>query len=52
MKKLILASTSKYRAALLQQLGVSFEAKAPLIDEEKEKDLALSPLDLAAQLAR
>jgi septum formation protein len=51
MKKLVLASTSKYRQELLKQLGLEFEAKKPSIDEEKEKDPALSPQKLAEKLA-
>ncbi|WP_413290911.1 Maf family protein [Bdellovibrio sp. HCB337] len=51
MKKLVLASTSKYRQALLNQLGLPFEAQKPLIDEEKEKDPSLSPQQLAEKLA-
>jgi len=49
--QLILASTSPYRRELLERLGVPFEARAPLIDEEKEKDPRLSPLALAERLA-
>ncbi len=33
MKPLVLASTSKYRAALLERLGVPFEAAAPPYEE-------------------
>jgi septum formation protein len=51
MKKLILASTSKYRQAQLTQLGLPFEAKKPLIDEENEKDPSLTPQKLAEKLA-
>lgn len=51
MKKLVLASTSKYRQALLQQLGLPFEAHKPLIDEDAEKDPTLSPQKLAEKLA-
>lgn len=51
MKKLVLASTSKYRQAQLTQLGLPFEAQKPLIDEEKEKDPELSPKKLAEKLA-
>lgn len=54
-KKLILASTSPYRKALLEKLGLVFESMAPLIDEEKEKSLIslppLSPIQLAEKLA-
>lgn len=51
MKKMVLASTSPYRQAQLQILGIPFEAKKPLIDEEKEKDLTLTPQDLALKLS-
>lgn len=51
-KQLILASTSKYRYELLSRLGYKFTAQAPLVDEEKEKDLRLPPRALAEKLAR
>jgi septum formation protein len=51
MKNLILASQSVYRQAQLKQLGLPFEAKKPLIDEDSEKDPALSPQKLAEKLA-
>ncbi|MGZ3744579.1 MAG: Maf family protein [Pseudobdellovibrionaceae bacterium] len=51
MKKIVLASTSPYRQELLKQLGLPFEAQRPLIDEEAEKDPALSPQKLAEKLA-
>lgn len=51
MKKLVLASTSPYRQALLKQLALPFEAQKPLIDEEKEKDPSLAPQKLAEKLA-
>jgi septum formation protein len=48
----VLASTSRYRASLLERLGVPFTAAAPLCDEEALKDPRL-PLDhLALKLAR
>lgn len=50
-KQLILASTSKYRQELLSRLAYAYNAQAPLIDEEKEKDPALSPQALAEKLA-
>lgn len=50
--KLVLASTSVYRRALLERLGVAFTAVAPSCDEEALKDPALSPAALAAHLAR
>lgn len=53
MAKIILASTSKYRLAQLKQLGVAFEAKAPLFDESKaKKSFHGNPRELALFLAR
>jgi septum formation protein len=49
--RLILASTSRYRSALLQRLGVAFEACAPLCNEDELKDARRSPSDLAGFLA-
>lgn len=51
MKKLILGSTSVYRQELLKKLGVPFTSARPLVDEEKEKDPQLTPLELAKKLA-
>lgn len=49
--KLVLASTSRYRAELLERLGVPFQAVAPDCDEEALKEAL--PLDhLALRLAR
>ena len=49
--QLILASTSPYRRALLQRLGVEFEAIAPAVDEEALKDPALGAKAMAEALA-
>ncbi len=49
---LILASTSKYRGELLSQLGWTFEAVAPGVDEDKLKDSGLSPANLATTLSK
>jgi septum formation protein len=49
---LILASTSKYRAALLSQLGWPFEAINPGVDEDQLKSKDLSPTQLAIELAK
>lgn len=38
MKKLILASSSKYRKELLEKLGIPFECHSPHIDEDFYKD--------------
>jgi septum formation protein len=46
---LILASTSAYRRALLERLGIPFTAEAPGVDEQRGPDEA--PADLAARLA-
>lgn len=48
---LILASTSKYRGALLSQLGWPFEAIAPGVDESLLKNEKLTPTQLASELA-
>lgn len=52
MTDLILASTSKYRRALLERLGLPFRAVAPLCDEDSLKDPNLGPQALAEHLAR
>lgn len=48
--KLILASTSPYRRALLERLGLPFDCSAPQVDETAQPDEA--PASLAARLAR
>ena len=48
---LVLASTSKYRGALLSQLGWEFESIAPGVDEDKVKEQNLSPEELALLLS-
>lgn len=48
---LILASTSRYRRALLERLGVPFTAVSPACDEEALKDPTLAPQELAEHLA-
>jgi septum formation protein len=48
--KLILASTSRYRRALLERFGVPFEAMAPGVEETQQAHE--EPLDLAHRLAR
>ena len=52
MQKLILGSTSIYRQRLLERLGIAFEAKKPLFDEELYKSSKLQPLEMAQTLAR
>lgn len=49
---LILASTSKYRSALLAQLGWSFEAISPGVDEDQVKQDQSNPSELAQILAK
>lgn len=51
---LVLASTSRYRAALLARLEIPFEALAPDFDEEAERRhfAELGPAGFAAHLAR
>ena len=49
--KLVLASTSRYRKDLLARLGLPFEARAPLCDEEALKVPGLAPEALAERLA-
>lgn len=49
---LILASTSKYRGALLSQLGWPFEAVAPGVDESVLKSQDFKPIALAMALAK
>ena len=49
-KALILASTSRYRRALLERLGLPFECIAPEVDEAAQPGEAAA--DLAARLAR
>lgn len=49
---LILASTSPYRRALLERLGVPFRAEAPAVDEDAYKARIPSPVALAEALAR
>lgn len=48
--RLVLASTSPYRAALLARLGLPFEVIAPQLEEPKSDDVA--PERLAVALAR
>ena len=48
---LILASTSRYRRALLDRLGLAYTATPPACDEEALKDPSLTPQALAESLA-
>jgi len=49
--ELILASTSPYRRALLERLGLTFRCEAPGVDEEAIKRLFPDPIALAQRLA-
>lgn len=52
-KKIILASTSKIRKKILEDVGLNFEVVAPTYDEDKEKkSLKLAPKNLALFLAK
>ncbi len=51
MIKLILASTSKYRAALLERWKINFKAIDPEVDESPFKSLGLSPAELVKTLS-
>ena len=50
--ELILASTSVYRRALLDRLGVPFRWQAPVCDEESFHRAGMEPRSLAEALAR
>ncbi len=51
--KIILASTSKVRKKILEEVGLKFSVVAPLYDEDKEKiNLKLTPKKLAIFLAK
>ena len=52
IKKIILASTSKYRKELLERLGIDFECMNPNVDEEIHKKNISDPLELAETLGR
>lgn len=48
---LVLASTSRWRAGLLERLGVPFMQRAPQVDEEAWKARIADPAELARALA-
>lgn len=52
MPNLVLASTSRYRRALLERLGLEFEQEAPGVDEDAAKAEISDPRALAQHLAR
>ena len=51
MKKIVLASSSKYRKVLLHRILKEFETVSPDIDEKSFHSLGLSPRELAERLA-
>lgn len=51
MSAIVLASTSRYRAALLDRLGLDYRQVAPDCDEEALKEQSLPPQELAERLA-
>jgi septum formation protein len=51
MRDLILGSTSPYRRALMERLGLPFRCEKPRCDEEELKRPELSPQALAEMLA-
>jgi septum formation protein len=48
--KLVLASTSKYRRALLERLGLPFMVNGPMVDESAQPDE--NPIELVHRLSR
>ncbi len=50
-RRIVLASTSSYRRALLLRLGVPFDVASPGVDEDAAKALGLAPQMLAQHLA-
>jgi len=49
---LVLASSSPYRRAQLEQIGAIFLCENPIFNEASAKDPSLSPISLAESLAR
>ncbi len=49
--RLILASTSPYRRAQLERLGLDFESVAPHVDEDSLQTSGLAPAEIARELA-
>lgn len=52
MAKIILASSSPYRKALLERLGITFDCVSPDVDEDKYKEKINNPVELAQTLAK
>ena len=51
--RIILASSSPYRKALLKRLNLNFEAISPEVDESTvQKDSSLSPKEMALELSK
>lgn len=50
MKRIVLASTSKYRRALLDAAGIRYEAASPPFDEDHARELA--PEEMVVAFAR
>lgn len=50
-RRVVLASTSRYRSALLAKLGISFDALAPGVDEDLVKGEEPDPRSLVRTLA-
>lgn len=51
MPRIVLASTSRYRAALLERMGLTFDVAAPHCDEAPFHDRIRDPRELASTLA-
>lgn len=51
MAKIILASSSPYRKALLERLGLAFDCVSPDVDEDAFKEKIPDPVELAERLA-
>jgi len=51
MTPLVLATTSHYRRELIEKLGLPFEMRTPIIDEEAFKSKIRDPMELASTLA-
>ena len=52
MKNIILASSSPYRKALLERLGITFECISPDVDEDRYKNEISDPIKLAQVLGQ
>lgn len=50
-RRLVLASSSPYRRALLERLGVEFDVRAPDVDEDQYKAMPCTPREIAERLA-